>query len=75
MIFIFCFSFFIALLLRLESDYAIFLMESLWVFSILFALLILLFLTIMACIMEYGDMRQCMRLYPFLKVLLFQLFL
>ena len=37
--FIFCFSFFIALLLRLESDYAIFLMESLWVFSILFAII------------------------------------
>ena len=64
--FIFCFSFFIALLLRLEYDYAIYLMESLWIFSILFALInifILQYYGLYHGIWRYASMHEIISIF------------
>ena len=82
--FIFCFSFFIALLLRLESDYAIFLMESLWVFSILFAIINIVILNYYGLyhgIWRYASMHEIISIFKsivistlFIIALLFLIF-
>jgi len=64
--FIFCFSFFIALLLRLEYDYAIYLMESLWFFSILFAFInifILQYYGLYHGIWRYASMHEIISIF------------
>ena len=64
--FIFCFSFFIALLLRLEYDYAIYLMESLWIFSIFFALInifILQYYGLYHGIWRYASMHEIISIF------------
>jgi len=64
--FIFCFSFFIALLLRLEYDYAIYLMESLWIFSILFAFInifILQYYGLYHGIWRYASMHEIISIF------------
>ena len=64
--FIFCFSFFIALLLRLEYDYTIYLMESLWVFSILFAFInifILQYYGLYHGIWRYASMHEIISIF------------
>ena len=82
--FIFCFSFFIALLLRLESEYAIFLMQSLWVFSILFAfinIIILNYYGLYHGIWRYASMHEIISIFKsivistlFIIALLFLIF-
>ena len=82
--FIFCFSFFIALLLRLESDYAIFLMESLWVFAILFAIINIVILNYYGLyhgIWRYASMHEIISIFKsivistlFIIALLFLIF-
>ena len=82
--FIFCISFFLALLLRLEYGYAIFLMESLWVFSILFALInivILHYYGLYHGIWRYASMHEILSIFKsivistlFIIALLFLIF-
>ncbi|MBD23158.1 MAG: hypothetical protein CL572_05805 [Alphaproteobacteria bacterium] len=64
--FIFCFSFFLALLLRLEYSYATLLIESLWVFSIIFAfinILILHYYGLYHGIWRYASMHEIMSIF------------
>ncbi len=82
--FIFCLSFFVALLLRLEYGYAVYLMETLWVFSILFSLINIIILNYYGLyhgIWRYASMHEILSIFKsiiistlFIIALLFLIF-
>ena len=82
--FIFFLSFFIALILRLDLDYASFLMEELWIFAILFSIsniIILNYYGLYHGIWRYASMHEIISIFKsifistlFIIVLLFLVF-
>ena len=82
--FIFFLSFFIALILRLDLDYASFLMEALWIFAILFSIsniIILNYYGLYHGIWRYASMHEIISIFKsifistlFIIVLLFLVF-